>query len=180
MSITLVDTIMNKTAMGVVGIIIIGTGAAVYLMKSAQTADEMAMHQQEMEADALKDKSMMGSTTADSMMKADTAMMKGAGTYEPYAPGKLAMATGEHKVVLFFHASWCPTCKALDSDIRAHLDTIPATLTILDVDYDTSTELKKKYGVTMQHTMVEVDAQGNLIKKWIGSPTLAALVAEVK
>jgi thiol-disulfide isomerase/thioredoxin len=112
------------------------------------------------------------------MVETDT-MMKG-GTYEAYSPEKIATASSTHKVVLFFHASWCPTCIALDKDIKSHLNNIPSSLTIFDVDYDTSLSLKQKYGVTYQHTFVEVDAQGNMIKKWSGSPTLAALVSEVK
>lgn len=100
------------------------------------------------------------------------------GSYEVYAPEKISRASSGD-VVLFFRAVWCPTCKALDADIRANLSSIPGGLTILDVDYDNSAELKKKYGVTYQHTFVQVDAQGKLIKKWSGSPTLLKLVAEV-
>ena len=111
--------------------------------------------------------------------KADGAMMK-TGSYEVYSPSKIITASADHKVVLFFRASWCPTCIAVDADIKAQLKNIPENLTVLDVNYDDSTELKKKYGVTYQHTFVQVDAQGNLIKKWSGSPTLSSLVSEVK
>lgn len=98
------------------------------------------------------------------------------GAYLPYEASKLAMAeTGD--VVLFFRASWCPGCRALDSDIAAHLEEIPSDLTILKLDYDTETELKKKYGVTTQHTLVQVDAQGNLIKKWSGDTKLTQIAA---
>jgi thioredoxin 1 len=101
------------------------------------------------------------------------------GSYEPYASEKIARAkTGD--VVLFFRASWCPTCRALDTDIRAHLSEIPHGLTILDVNYDDSSALKQKYDVTYQHTLVQVDADGNQIAKWSGSPTLAALAAQVQ
>ena len=120
------------------------------------------------------------STGGEAMMQKveDTVMVK-AGSYEAYAVNKLAnAATGD--VVLFFKASWCPSCKAVDSDIRANLKNIPSDLTILELDYDKTAELKKKYGVTSQHTFVQVDAQGNLIKKWLGSPTLVAVVAELK
>ncbi|MEK7530269.1 MAG: thioredoxin family protein [Patescibacteria group bacterium] len=113
------------------------------------------------------------------MMKKEGEAMMSVGSYEAYAPEKLAKAT-EGDVVLFFRASWCPTCRALDTDIRAHLKDIPAGVTILDVDYDTSTELKKKYGVTYQHTFVQVDAEGNQITKWSGSPTLASFLANIK
>ena len=113
------------------------------------------------------------------MMKKDGEAMMSAGSYEAYAPEKLANAeTG--KVVLFFRASWCPTCRALDSDIKANLKNIPKDVTILDVNYDTSTALKQKYGVTYQHTFVQVDAQGTQLAKWQGSATLAALVGNIK
>src|SRR3989338_973856 len=101
------------------------------------------------------------------------------GSYEAYGAEKISRAV-RGQVVLFFRAGWCPTCRALDADIRAHLQEIPSNLTILDVDYDNSAPLKRKYGITYQHTFVQVDAQGNLLKKWSGSPTLTALVAEVK
>jgi thiol-disulfide isomerase/thioredoxin len=106
-------------------------------------------------------------------------MMK-AGSYEAYTPEKVALASPTHDVVLFFRAGWCPTCRAIDADIKASLSKIPASLTILDVNYDASSDLKKKYGVTYQHTFVQVDAGGKLIKKWSGSPTLEALVKEVQ
>ena len=96
-----------------------------------------------------------------------------------YAPEKLAWAK-EGKVVLFFKASWCPTCKAVDADIKAHLAAIPAGTHILEVEYDNSTELKKKYGVTYQHTFVQVDSNGTQITKWAGSPTLVSLLTNIQ
>lgn len=109
----------------------------------------------------------------------DGAMMEGAGSYETYEASKLAMAK-EGKVVLFFRASWCPTCRALDASIRKEASAIPGSLTILDVDYDTYKDLKTKYGVTTQHTLVQVDADGREIMKWVGSENLAELVAKLK
>ena len=131
-----------------------------------------------MKTDATKTDSMMKKEETSMMDKGDT-MMK-AGSYEAYAPEKVALASATHDVVLFFRASWCPTCRAVDADIKANLSKIPSSLAILDVNYDNSTALKQKYGVTYQHTFVQVDKDGNLIKKWSGSPTLSALVVEVK
>jgi thiol-disulfide isomerase/thioredoxin len=122
---------------------------------------------------------MMQKNGDDMMKKDEGAMMAKAGTYEAYSPEKLALAE-KGKVVLFFRASWCPTCRSLDADIKAHLSAIPEGVTILDVDYDKSTALKQKYGVTMQHTLVQVDAQGTMITKWTGSPTLAGIVSNIK
>jgi thiol-disulfide isomerase/thioredoxin len=129
----------------------------------------------------MKDDSKMMSDTmkSDSMMKKDGAMMMKSGSYEVFSTDKLVRAsTGT--VVLFFKAGWCPTCRAVDSDIKSNLSKIPENVSILEVDYDNSSVLKQKYGVTYQHTFVRVDKDGNLIKKWRGSPTLSAVILESK
>ena len=101
------------------------------------------------------------------------------GSYESYSAEKIAMAeTGD--VVLFFHASWCPSCRALNGDIEDNMSEIPAGITILKTDYDKETELKKKYGVTTQHTLVQVDKDGNLVKKWSGGSKLENLLSQIQ
>lgn len=102
------------------------------------------------------------------------------GSYEVYSPEKIAEKSKTSRVVLFFNATWCPTCRALDNSIKVSTKQIPGDVTILSVDYDTYKDLKKKYGVTYQHTLVQVDADGNMIKKWSGSSTLASLIKEVR
>ncbi len=118
----------------------------------------------------------MISTNGETMME-ETVMPK-AGNYQAYTASLPLPSTG--RIVLFFHASWCPTCKTLDTDIKAHANAIPANLTILDVDYDNSQALKVKYGVTHQHTLVQVDTHGNAIKSWSASASLSALIAELQ
>lgn len=145
------------------------------MMDMPTTNGETMMKEETM---MMPDTSVKGNMTTGESMTKDTMMAK-AGSYIPYDSAKLAMAkTGN--VVLFFRAAWCPTCRNVDNDIKSHLSSIPANLTILDVNYDEAKDLKVKYGVTYQHTFVEVDASGVMLKKWSGSPTLAALVAEVK
>jgi thiol-disulfide isomerase/thioredoxin len=157
------------------------------MMKDKMTSDTMMMKDKDMMM--ATDTMMKDKMTSDTMMMKDTMtsgtmkdtadMMKKMGIYEDYAPAKLALAkTG--KVVIFFKASWCPECKAVDADITSHLNAIPKNLAILKVDYDTSAEMKKQYGVTIQHTFVQVDANGKLIKKWIGSPTLSDIASKVQ
>ena len=58
-------------------------------------------------------------------------------------------------------------CKEADKNFMA--SNAPAGLTLLKTDYDSSKDLKKKYSVTYQHTFVQVDKDGNQIKKWNGS-----------
>lgn len=113
--------------------------------------------------------------TESMMVEDDTAP----GTYEEYGAEKIVFAANGD-VILFFHAPWCPTCKALDTNINASLTGIPANTKILKVDYDSSTELKKKYGVTYQHTLVQVDKDGNMITKWSGGNTLASITAKIQ
>lgn len=191
----------------VIGVIIVAAiGVGIFLMQGSNPEDAMmekdAMMENESvrEGDAMKlengtmkldgegammDGEIMKDGTdgktmeegGDAMMKDEGAMME-KGSYESYAPEKLAKAE-EGDVVLFFRASWCPTCRALDADIKGNAGSIPAGLTILDVNYDTETALKQKYGVTTQHTLVQVSSDGTLLKKWQGSAGLEALAAEV-
>ncbi len=102
-----------------------------------------------------------------------------AGLYEDYEPEKLSFAeTG--KVLLFFKASWCGECHEIDRDILRHRGEVPANVAILKVDYDNSSELKKKYGVTIQHTFIQVDANGNLIAKWSDAFSLSEILKRIK
>lgn len=70
------------------------------------------------------------------------------------------------RIVYFFHASWCPNCQAIHKDLTNDDSKIPANVTIIKTDFDTETDLRKRYGVTTQYTFVEVDRDGNEIKQW--------------
>ncbi len=182
----------TKVIVGVVALLVVAAGAYGY---SSNKKEAMMMEQKAgeekmmMEKKAMEEKTMMEQKKMDeekAMQNKDGAMMEkkdGAmmskGSYEAYSPEKLSWAD-QGKVVLFFKASWCPTCKALDGDIKSHLASIPEGIYILEVDYDNSAELKKKYGVTTQHTLVQVDAKGNLINKWSGGNTLETVVKNIK
>lgn len=143
--------------------------------KGTMEKKEEAMKQPE----TMMEKKVDAMVKEDTMMKQDDAMMVKGGQYVSYDASKIAFAK-EGKVVLFFRASWCPTCRALDADIKANLNQIPQNTLILDVDYDKYADLKKQYGVTYQHTLVQVDAMGKMIAKWSGSAGLSDLVKQVK
>ncbi len=83
------------------------------------------------------------------------------------------------KVVLFFHAPWCPDCVRTEKHLKADPASIPAGLTIVNVDYDSSTALKQKYGVTHQWTFVSIDAAGAKQAIWTGTDTGAQIAAKV-
>ena len=84
---------------------------------------------------------------------------RGSGSYQEYSAEKIAASDAEH-ILLFFHATWCPSCRALDTDITTNSDEIPAGVEIYKVDYDTKTALKQQYGVTTQHSIIEINADG--------------------
>jgi thioredoxin 1 len=87
------------------------------------------------------------------------------GSYVDYSESAYQEALGTRRV-LFFHAAWCPTCKTANAEFAQ--GSIPEGVTLLKTDYDIYDELKKKYGITYQHTFVEVDEDGNEIQKWSG------------
>lgn len=61
------------------------------------------------------------------------------------------------QVVLFFHADRCPVCRALEADITSEDTTLPDNVVIFKVNYDTETDLKTRYNVTSQSTLVYLD-----------------------
>lgn len=99
------------------------------------------------------------------------------GEYLLYDPSLLAKAS-DGKVVLFFNAKWCSTCKQMDKDLKA--TKIPDNLTILSVDYDKNLALRKKYKVPFENSYVQVDSSGIIINSWSGSEDLAEIVALAK
>lgn len=101
------------------------------------------------------------------------------GIYDAYSPEKLALAK-THKVLLFFKADWCPSCVTADQTLNKEFTAIPKDLAILKVSYDTETKLRKKYGVTIQHTFVQVNQYGELITKWVGGTSVAEILEHVR
>jgi thiol-disulfide isomerase/thioredoxin len=97
------------------------------------------------------------------------------GSYVDYDASKNAATQG--RKILFFHAPWCPQCRALEKSIKEQ--GVPSGITIFKVDYDSSSELKQRYGVTLQTTLVEIDQNGNAIKKHVAynEPSLPAVLA---
>lgn len=79
--------------------------------------------------------------------------------------------------MLFFYASWCPDCQETETSLNT--DGAPEGLTVVQVDFDSQTDLRQEYGVTVQHTFVHVDDQGAEVSKWTGSETGADIAAEL-
>lgn len=147
-----------------------GSGEWTKKEMEAMEKDHMMMSGS-MEKPMMDDKMMSGT---DMMKKDESAMMKPTG-YITYDATKVseALKAGQ-KVVLFFHATWCPSCKALDKAIMG--DTVPADTLIVKVDYDTSEALKKEYRVASQHTTVMLSADGSEKSKKLGARSLVEVL----
>jgi len=164
----------------------------------AELKEMMEMMGEEWEMDMMMDgehgdDSMMDDKSdADTMMEdenEDTSMMWDDETeeieeevqvatwiYTEYSDSLLANAKWD--IVLFFHATWCPSCKSADKNLSA--SDLPAWLTILKLDYDATVDLRKKYWVTTQHTFVQVDNKWNMTEKWIWSRDLETVLEKIK
>jgi thiol-disulfide isomerase/thioredoxin len=78
-------------------------------------------------------------------------------------------------VVLFFNADWCPTCQATVASLES--EGTPPGLTVVSVDFDDSDALRQQYGVTVQHTFVQVDVEGAELATFTGSASGADIAA---
>lgn len=87
------------------------------------------------------------------------------GRYVDYNEEKVADVNYTTSII-FFHAPWCPECRAYEKVITE--EGVPGGVQILKADYDSATDLKKKYGITIQTSFVRVDQNGALVQKWVG------------
>jgi len=146
---------MNSKILGVLAVVLILAGGAYYVSNTRQSSPAME-----------KSDTMMPEPTV-AMTPGDDAMMKKESRYMTYSKAAFDAAKGK-KRVYFFHAPWCPTCRPTDAAFQANMDSIPEDVVLFKTDYDSSTELKRQYGVTYQHTYVLVDDMGKEVKKWNG------------
>ena len=90
-------------------------------------------------------------------------------TYDQYQASKDTYA--DSKVVLFFNATWCPDCRAINEALTSDPGKIPAGTTVVSVDYDQHADLRQRYGVTMQHTFVQINSSGDKVRQWASTST---------
>ncbi len=87
--------------------------------------------------------------------------------YRPYAQSGFNQEANRRRI-LFFHAPWCPTCRATHLELSENSSRIPEDVVIFQTDYDSEDELKRKHNITYQHTFVQVDSEGNEVAQWNG------------
>ncbi len=141
-------------------------------IQNAQNGEQrMNVEENKMKSDVTMDSGAIGN---------DELLQQQVGSYKDYSPALAqSEAAAGNKVVLFFHAPWCPFCKSADSAFKTSLDKIPKGVAVLKTDYDSNLDLRKKYAVTYQHTFVQIDANGNQITKWT-SGDIDMLIKNIK
>jgi thioredoxin-like negative regulator of GroEL len=156
---------MDKKLLAVtVGIILIIAASIAYLLTSSSGNSAV----QDMRTQSQNPQEPVQKTAPNESSSAATA-----GAYVDYNPGIIAKTKGTK--LLFFHAPWCPQCRALEADIKKV--GVPSSTTIIKVDYDSNQSLRQQYGVTLQTTIVLVDDQGKLVEKFVAydNPSLQAI-----
>ena len=92
----------------------------------------------------------IGATQAGSMDQ-----MGQANDFKLYTAEAVTAAMGEGKtVLLFFHAPWCPVCKAQEPKVKSHLNGAHKNVVAFKVDYDSNVTLRKELEVDKQSTLI--------------------------
>ena len=138
--------------------------------------------------DSAKASPMASPKAEGSMMAASTTMDKGFYDLSKLGPSVSAftnandamMQAKKGTVVLYFAASWCPDCQATYQDLVTNSKMFPMDFHLVVINYDTAKELKMKYGITQQHSFVEIDASGKALKSWVGTKTVAEIIKNAK
>jgi len=96
------------------------------------------------------------SAGAIAIVEADQAMaMKPMNGFRPYTADAFDAAKAEGKTtVLFFHAPWCPVCKAQEPKVTSHLNGDARNVVAFRVDYDSNVALRKELAVEKQSTLI--------------------------
>lgn len=141
--------------------------------------------QQNKDSNSMMQKDPSKSSGQETIEKKDAMVDKSSSSrYVEYSKAVLDQDTDKRRV-LFFYASWCPICRPADASFRENANKIPEDIVVIRVNYndpETDAEekaLATKYGVTYQHTYVQIDANGNAVTKWNGGQ-IEELVANVK
>lgn len=126
----------------------------------------------------------MENADGSDQVEGEKSMMVQDSRYISYSPEAFA-ERAKIRRVLFFFANWCPTCRPADANFTKEMAQIPADVTLFRVNYnDTETdaaekELAQTYGITYQHTYVQIDTDGAVVTKWNGGQ-IAELLTNIK
>ena len=161
----------------IVGLVVIAGGAFVYTTNQSNEAKQaksainsQTASQAETSASSKNSSKQQDSATTNS---SETSKQGAYVTLAEYNndPSKYS----DSKKVYFFHAGWCSICQAIDKEITADVSKIPAGVVLIKTDFDSSTAVRQKYGVTTQYTFVQVDNNGTETNQWTATSLSKAI-----
>ncbi|MBP9667309.1 thioredoxin family protein [Candidatus Saccharibacteria bacterium] len=153
----------KQIVLGIVAFLVVSGAVVAYALDQSNNANKNAAMKTQKNDSVVKKEA----ATSDDVAKGSDMSMVMLGVYIDYADYTANKAKYDNtRVVYFFHAPWCPTCKSIDTAVAADTSKIPSGVAIVKTDYDSATELRQKYGVTQQYTFVQVDKDGNEVKQW--------------
>lgn len=90
-------------------------------------------------------------------------------------PGKIdynrleydSLISNKKAFVLYFHADWCSVCQGMEAALNEDLINYPDGTKILKVNFDNDFEMREKYQVVMQSTMILVNSEGEVEKRLV-------------
>lgn len=151
---------MNKNTI-IIAIVILGfAGVVLYLLSQGNTASNSSSI-------------IVPSTNSGQDAVVDDQGLDSNSRYVEYSKDILDNVKDKRRV-LYFYANWCPTCRPADANFKENVGKIPEDVVLIRVNYNDSDtdqeekDLAQKYGITYQHTFVQIDDQGNEIAKWNG------------
>ena len=147
---------MNKWILIIVPVVLGVLGVIFYSSQQPKPEQEAMM----------RDNAVMGKDE-DQMMASDQTR------YVEYSKAAYDQAKDKRRV-LYFYANWCPICRPADANFKENVNKIPEDVVVVRVNYnDTDTDqeekdLAQKYGITYQHTFVQIDSSSDRITAWNG------------
>ncbi len=141
----------------------------------ADVVEEEVVVEEETTEEETTEEEVVEEETAEEEAIAETASAE----YIAYTKETYDSLLGQSPVVLYFHANWCPVCIQLDSDILGAIADFPAGSTILKLDFDEEIELRQEYGVTVQSTLITINAAGEVVEK-LSAPSNSDLIAAIE
>lgn len=137
-----------------------------------------SMFFQNKDLDTLPENSPDGITPTSTEVTEQNLNTENDSNYIDYSASSLENSVGK-RVVLFFTAEWCISCRELDVDIRNNLEKIPADLLILKVNYDSSSDLKSTYNIDKPNTLILLGSEQSELKRWADSMTLDKITRQL-
>ena len=143
-------------------------------VEETQELEEAEESMMEEEADDAEQEESDGSedTEESEEMMEEEAMEEVSGLYidafSDVAVADAAIGHGENSL-LFFFASWCGACQNKHGTLHRLYTQGSYPVATYRVNYDEVEDLKAKYGITTQDTVVLIDGEGNALETKLGA-----------